>query len=97
MASKRKVRRRVAKALKKYVRGNAGRRSIRKSKKAIKTLLRRAGIHKSRISATTKLNPPRVKGRKTKGGRAVTLKNFTGTIVKKSDGTVQIVGRGRRK
>jgi hypothetical protein len=45
----------------------------------------------------TKRNPPRVKGRKTKGGRAVTLKNFTGTVVKKSDGTVQIVGRGRRK
>lgn len=96
MASKRKVRRRVAKALKKYVRGNAGRRSIRKSKKTIKSALRSLGIHKSRISAT-KLNPPRVKGRKTKGGRAVTLKNFTGTIVKKSDGTVQIVGRGRRK
>lgn len=64
-ASKRSVRKRVAKALKKYVRGQS--------------------------------NPLHVKGRKTKGGRAVTLKNFTGTIVKKSDGTVQIVGRGRRK
>lgn len=39
---------------------------------------------------------PSVKGRKVKGGRSVTLKNFTGTIVKKSDGTVDILGRGRR-
>lgn len=43
-----------------------------------------------------RLNPPRVKGRKVKGGRAVTVRNFTGTVVKKRDGTVQIVGRGRR-
>jgi hypothetical protein len=41
-------------------------------------------------------NPPRVKGRKVKGGRAVTLKNFTGTIVRKSDGQVEILGRGRK-
>lgn len=41
-------------------------------------------------------NPPRVKGRKVKGGRAVTLKNFTGTIVRKSDGRVEILGRGRK-
>lgn len=105
--SKRSVRRRVAKALKKYVRGNAGRRSIRKHKKRLvrkeregalsmadaKTLGLLRGLKGRRLQS----NPPRVKGRKTKGGRAVTLKNFTGTIVKKSDGTVQIVGRGRRK
>ena len=60
--SKRSVRKRVAAALKKYVRGN----------------------------------PPRVKGRKVKGGRAVSLKNFTGTVVKKANGQVQIMGRGRR-
>lgn len=117
MASKRKVRRRVAKALKKYVRGNPGPRSIRKTKKRIREFDRslvgvfpkgspmRKAIERRKISAerlartiqAERLNPPRVKGRKTKGGRAVTLKNFTGTIVKKSDGTVQIVGRGRRK
>lgn len=42
-------------------------------------------------------NPPRVKGRKVKGGRSVTLRNFTGTVVRKSDGTVNILGRGRRR
>lgn len=42
-------------------------------------------------------NLPRVKGRKVKGGRAVTLHNFTGTIVKRSDGTVQFLGRGRKR
>lgn len=106
MASKRKVRRRVAKALRKYVRGNA---SIRKSKKHMKTLLRkhwpglsktaRAAEHReiSRILKGAKSNPAHVKGRKVKGGRAVTVRNFTGTIVKKADGTVQIVGKGRRK
>lgn len=107
MASKRKVRRRVAKALRKYVRGNAGRFSIRKHKKRLvrkeregalsmadaKTLGLLRGLKGRRLQS----NPPHVKGRKTKGGRAITLRNFTGTIVKKSDGTVQIVGRGRRK
>jgi hypothetical protein len=60
--SKRSIRKRVAKALSKYVRGN----------------------------------PPRVKGRKTKGGgRSVTLRGFTGTVTKKG-GQVIIRGRGRR-
>ena len=105
-ASKRSVRRRVAKALKKYVRGNA---SIRRSKKHMKSLLRKhwPGLSKAarareheeitQILKSKKANPARVKGRKVKGGRAVTLRNFTGTIVKKSDGTVGILGRGRRK
>lgn len=43
----------------------------------------------------TLLNP--VRGRKVKGGRSVTLRNFTGTIVKRSDGTVNILGRGRKR
>ena len=59
--SKRKTRKRVGAALRKFVRGN-----------------------------------PSVKGRKVKGGRAVTLKNFTGTVVRKSNGQVLIQGRGRR-
>lgn len=42
-------------------------------------------------------NLPRAKGRKVKGGRAVSLRNFTGTIVRKSDGTVNILGRGRKR
>jgi len=113
MASKRKVRKRVAKALRKYVRGNAARRGS----VAHREMLRRSAAHRKERRAAAahdeslryklsraqerlarmKGNPPRVKGRKTKGGRAVTLRNFTGTVVKKSDGTVQIVGRGRRK
>jgi hypothetical protein len=38
-----------------------------------------------------------VKGRKVKGGRAVTVRNFTGTIVRRSDGSVDILGKGRRR
>lgn len=49
------------------------------------------------IRKKAKLNPPRVRGRKVKGGRAVTLRNFTGTIVRKADGRVEILGRGRKK
>lgn len=117
MASKRSVRRRVAKALRKYVRGNAGPRSMRKSKKAIKTKYTKMGrsgvlgsstfgpkykysghpFSRGTTDRLRKFNPPKVKGRKVKGGRAVTLRNFTGTIVKKQDGTVQIVGKGKRK
>lgn len=40
-------------------------------------------------------NPMPVAGRKVKGGRAVSVKNFTGTITRKNDGTVII--RGRKK
>ena len=35
-------------------------------------------------------------GRKVKGGRAVSLKNFTGRVIRKSNGQVQIVGRGKK-
>lgn len=99
--SKRKTLSRVRKALTKYVRGNAGRKSVRKSKKYLKThhpeLYRKFRPSLTRPTRGPKLNPPKVKGRKVKGGRAVTLRNFTGTIVKKSDGRVEILGRGRRK
>jgi hypothetical protein len=44
-----------------------------------------------------KNNPASVKGRKVKGGRAVTLHNFTGSIIRKSNGQVEIKGRGRKK
>ena len=118
-ASKRSVRRRVAKALKKYVRGNprggmnwrgeyrvhysdggvrtmhaadGGKRAAAKLERAL-----RDGKKRGIVRSFERLNPASVKGRKVKGGRAVTLRNFTGTIVKKSDGTVGILGRGRRK
>ena len=53
---------------------------------------------KSRIDALTgkKTNPRRVKGTKCNGGRSVSLRNFTGRVIKKRDGTVQIVGRTRK-
>jgi hypothetical protein len=41
-------------------------------------------------------NPRRVKGAKIAGGRAVSLRNFTGRVIRKRDGTVQILGRTRR-
>jgi hypothetical protein len=65
--SKRSVRKRVAAALKKWVRGN----------------------------------PHRVKGRKVKGGRAVTLKNMKSvTITRHSNGAVSVRGvqlKGRKR
>lgn len=41
-------------------------------------------------------NSSRVKGRKVKNGRAVTLKNFTGTITRLAGGAVHIHGRKTR-
>lgn len=65
---------------------NAGSFSSRKKKKRFKGLL------------TPRQHVKRnVKGRKAKGGgRAVTLRNFTGTVVRRRDGTVDILGKGRR-
>lgn len=51
------------------------------------------GLAGARITkATVRGNPA---FRKVKGGRAVSLKNFTGTVTQKSDGSVLI--RGRKK
>lgn len=44
----------------------------------------------------SKQNPTRVKGTKCNGGRAVSVRNFTGRVIRKRDGTVQILGRTRR-
>jgi hypothetical protein len=41
-------------------------------------------------------NPRHVKGAKCAGGRSVSLRNFTGRVIKKRDGTVQILGRTRK-
>ena len=114
-AFKWQVRKRVRKALKKYVRGNPGRRTPKRyrvhftdgktidlhsnefkgGKRTIERALQRA--RKQGLIRGVQSNPPRVKGRKVKGGRSVTLRNFTGTIVRKSDGRVEILGRGRKK
>jgi hypothetical protein len=40
-------------------------------------------------------NPRRVKGAKCSGGRAVSLRNFTGRVIRKRNGQVIIVGRKR--
>ena len=56
----------------------------------------KAGFLKKRYrSQARRFNP--VKGRKVKGGRAVSLRNFTGTVVQKKDGSVNILGKGRRR
>jgi hypothetical protein len=64
-ASKRKTRKRVSAALKKYL-------------------------------GSLKNPAPKTKGRKVKGGRAVTLKGFTGTVTRKANGQVVIRGKGRK-
>jgi hypothetical protein len=57
---------------------------------------------RARVSAALKKymaglkNPSKAKGRKVKGGRAVTLKNFSGTVTRKANGQVDIRGRGRK-
>jgi len=42
--------------------------------------------------ARSAVNP----GRKVKGGRAVSLRNFTGSVIRKSNGQVVIRGKGKR-
>lgn len=41
-------------------------------------------------------NPSKVKGHKVKGGRGVSLRGFTGTVVRLSNGQIAIRGKGRR-
>jgi hypothetical protein len=56
-----------------------------------------SAIRKARSPKWGKLpNPSRI-GHKVKGGRAVTLHNFTGSIIRKSNGQVVIKGRGKKK
>ncbi len=45
-------------------------------------------------TVTTKGTPRTNPGRKIKGGRAISLKNFTGRVIRKSNGQVHI-GRGK--
>lgn len=84
-------------------RRNAGPRSVRKTMKRLKAggyvpvKRHRYGPYYKGKPQRAKNAPARVKGRRVKGGRAVSLRNFTGTIVRKSDGTVNILGRGRRR
>lgn len=42
-------------------------------------------------------NPKRVKGAKVKGGRSVILTNFTGRVIRKRNGQVQIIGRIKKR
>ena len=56
---------------------------------------------RKRVSAALKKyvrsqNPSKVKGHKVKGGRAVTLKNFSGTVIRTNRGQVLIHGRGKK-
>ena len=65
-----------------------------KKKKSIKKRITRA-LKKFVRANPSNPNPRRVKGAKCNGGRSVSLRNFTGRVIKKRDGTVQIVGRTR--
>lgn len=49
---------------------------------------------RSKLAAT---NPARIKGHKVNGGRAVSLKNFTGKVVKHANGAISILGIGKKK
>lgn len=52
---------------------------------------------KKYVKKATQGNPKRVKGAKVKGGRSVTLTNFTGRVIRKRNGQVQIIGRIKKR
>ena len=104
MAKKRKkptIKKRITRALKKFVRANPRNTSrTRQRVEALKraatsgdTLRGKAGRAWRALKPGARLNPRRVKGAKVAGGRAVSLRNFTGRVIRKRDGTVQILGR----
>jgi len=125
--SKRKTRKRVSSALKKYIRKvtpNPGKSVVRvkegqsleagerRAQKMADRLGRPVEIHYQRVSSEGKTygthnlywayldtKYPKQKnpaGRKVKGGRAVSLRNFTGSVVRMSNGQVVIRGKGKR-
>lgn len=57
-----------------------------------KSASKRVSAALKKYMASLKKNP----GRKVKGGRAVSLKNFTGSVIRKSNGQVVIKGKGKR-
>ena len=84
------------------------RRSVRTTKKRMKKLLLKHWPKLSKAQQRREMGEVRriiraggfgrtnpVRGRKVKGGRSVTVKNFTGTIVSRP-GRIDILGRGRR-
>ena len=112
--SKRKTLKRVGKALKKWVRGNPSHglglteAQIKARIRDLKSSLPAQSRERQRVMTIyrrelrrLKANPSRVKGRKVKGGRAVTLKNMKSvTITRKSNGVVSVRGvqlRGRKR
>ena len=112
--SKRKTLKRVGAALKKWVRGNPSQglgltaaqirlriKDAESSLPAKDRELRRVLTIYKRELRRLKANPSRVKGRKVKGGRAVTLKNMESvTITRKSNGVVSVRGvqlKGRKR
>ena len=49
------------------------------------------------VKKATQGNPKRIKGAKVKGGRSVSLRNFTGRVIRKRNGQVQIIGRVKKR
>lgn len=90
MAAKRRPKRKKYNTLK-------GRHRLAKRRNAPKWRVRKRVAKALKKYVQGRKNPSSVKGRKVKGGRAVTLKNFTGTVVRKANGQVQIVGKGRKR
>ena len=85
------------------------RRSVRHTKKRMKKLLLKYHPKLSKAQQRREMGEVRriiraggfgrsnpLKVRKVKGGRAVSLRNFTGTVVQKKDGSVTFRKRGRR-
>jgi len=52
---------------------------------------------KKYVKKATQGNPKRIKGAKVKGGRSVSLRNFTGRVIRKRNGQVQIIGRVKKR
>lgn len=86
-----KVRMRKARADRKgeWIVYTEGRRNPSKRKKSAS---KRVSAALKKYMASLKKNP----GRKVKGGRSVSLKNFTGSVIRKSNGQVVIKGKGKR-
>ena len=94
-----KAKKRVAKLRRKKVVRSRARRTSRPRKNASKRTGRKrvsAALRKYLEREAKHKNPSKVKGHKVKGGRSVSLKNFTGTVTRKSNGQVVIRGRGRK-
>jgi len=79
-------------------RGSAGAvRATSKYEAIYKAVMQWGGRSKDYRAVEEVSNPKRIKGAKVKGGRSVTLTNFTGRVIRKRNGQVQIIGRIKKR